>query len=80
MNNCRTCNAILDDQTYFDDKTLKPKEGDFSVCAYCGTISTYDSEMNLQPLPSDELIKLNEEDPETFDKLIAYQKAIFKLI
>jgi hypothetical protein len=74
--NCRYCGKTLD--AHWEQKNEKPKEGDFSICGYCGTLSKFNAQLILTPLTPEELVKLNDEDPDLFDQVMKYRKAIVR--
>ncbi len=39
--NCGNCGKKLDEHSNIDDDALKPKEGDISVCLYCGEVNQF---------------------------------------
>jgi len=54
----------------------KPKQGDYSICFYCGTISTFDESGNLVKITEQQLAEL-ENDPES---LMELQQAAFYIM
>jgi len=53
---------VLDANTPLGDQR-GPEAGDFSICFYCGTVSTFDKDMNLIPYPDEEFQALAVIDP-----------------
>lgn len=76
---CGNCQAELNARTGFTDPNANPTENDYSVCAYCGAISQYDSELNLVPITPEGLVKLNDEDPDVFDVLMKARVTITQM-
>lgn len=72
--NCRTCLKQLDGATSLKDEKNKPREGDFSCCFYCATISRFDKDLNLVPATTADIEELERNDPEA---LILLQQAAF---
>lgn len=75
---CRNCNETLDAHAPMEGNEII-KEGDLSICGYCGAISLFDKELNLVPMTPEELVHLNDESPEAFDQLIKIRSAIHSL-
>lgn len=57
----------------------KVKDGDISICMYCGGINQYvisESTVDLVELPEDVLKMLQEEQPETYKQIMDYKTII----
>lgn len=65
---CRSCFKVLDANTPVGDER-GPEAGDFSICFYCGTVCTFDKDMNLIPYPDEEFHKLAIIDPVNYSIL-----------
>ena len=39
--NCQNCGKRLDQHSNVDDESLKPRDGDISVCMYCGEVNQF---------------------------------------
>jgi hypothetical protein len=46
---CKGCSKYVDSCTPIEDATY-PHEGSLSICPYCGVISMFDKDLNLQPV------------------------------
>jgi hypothetical protein len=65
---CQTCLHKIDSLS--DAKNNEsPKAGDIAICMYCGQISTIDADMNLIPMPQEELNELKVEEVEAYEIL-----------
>ncbi len=64
MNHCKFCGKKQDAHTEVHGEPVKPKQGDLSICLYCGTICLFDESLNLEPLTNAELDVLMLEDPD----------------
>jgi hypothetical protein len=53
--NCLNCFHILDVHDTFGKKDAKPKEGDISLCGYCGHIMAFNADGTVRPLTSKEV-------------------------
>lgn len=58
---CKGCHHIVDQHAPVEG-VRKPKEGDYSICFYCGKISTFDKEQNLVPITDEELSVMKNDD------------------
>lgn len=47
---CHYCGKALNIHKNIDDPELKPKEGDFSLCLYCGELGIFTAEGIVRPL------------------------------
>lgn len=56
---CPACHARLTAATHFQNST--PKPGDITVCAYCSTLCTFNTDMTMRSLRIDELEALPQE-------------------
>tara|TARA_R110000868_G_scaffold217359_4_gene467442 strand:+ start:375 stop:671 length:297 start_codon:yes stop_codon:yes gene_type:complete len=78
-NKCSNCGTALDAATSLQDEYSIPNEGDISVCAYCGQMGKYDSEMKITPLREDEIYKLLQDQPELVEPIREIQ-SVFAFI
>lgn len=62
---CKSCFGTIN-ATLGMKYDKKPKEGDISVCAYCGVVSTFDAELNLIPMPQNEIERMRIMEPENY--------------
>jgi NAD-dependent SIR2 family protein deacetylase len=76
---CKTCEHILDANEALDGDR-QPKEKDISVCAYCGTISEFDADLNLRALSDEECQELRKNDREIWQDVLAIQGMILSHI
>lgn len=67
-NICKNCNAKLDAGTSLQNH--QPKEGDISICIYCLTITTFDSDLNLIPMSKAQLDELKKESPMSYESIL----------
>lgn len=73
---CLGCGKAVDAVTSTIGAKGKPNEGDLSVCIYCGKIAKYGAEMNLVPLPDEELLLIKAEHSEVYKVLMRAQVLI----
>jgi hypothetical protein len=66
---CTVCKKTLDGHTSVGEKDLIPKEGDISICVYCGTIYRYNAELTLHQLTDTELRILAKTEPSVYVKV-----------
>lgn len=76
---CRSCHRPLDGHTHAGEGKAVPAFGDLSICFYCGTVSKFGEDLSLIPLSSQELLELNDNNPEAFDLLMTVRKHIGEL-
>lgn len=66
---CSVCKKFLDGFTAMDKKS-KPKDGDFSICLYCGTLGKYsDGLTRLVKLSKQEEQELAKNDPKMYNEI-----------
>lgn len=70
---CPKCSKRLDAATSLEDDQAKPQPGDCTVCFYCSSLLTYNSDYSLKELSEADMKKL---DPQVQDSLLTAQKAI----
>lgn len=71
---CQKCDKPIDG---FTGDKKKPKDGDLSICAYCGTLAKYaDNLTKIIPLTASEKKEL---DPDTWKAIQQAQKIIMEL-
>lgn len=74
---CPTCKNTLDGFTEVDDDSRKPKDGDISICVYCGSINKYANDVkDLIKMDQDSLLSLEKECPEDFNKVLLISRKI----
>jgi len=49
---CLKCDAVLDANTHLEED-IEPKDGDFSVCLYCGEIMVFEGDHFRTPNDAD---------------------------
>lgn len=59
---CKACGNELSASTSFQEH--QPKEGDFSICGYCGALCKYDKDLRLISVPRSEQNKLRVNHPD----------------
>lgn len=63
--NCLKCGKNLNSTTVVNDEDeSRPKEGDYSICFYCGNIAVYNKEQTIDELTveeQEEIMKTNKE-------------------
>jgi hypothetical protein len=67
---CETCLHVLDGATAIDGSEIKVKEGDVSICFYCGQISVFTKEFNLRKITDEEMKELKIESHPDYQKLL----------
>jgi len=78
ITNCPHCNHEIDTNTNVKDETLKPKEGDLSVCFYCATVLVFGKDLKQRVATKSELEVLEKEDPEVHNELMKHGAAVMK--
>lgn len=71
---CLNCGHELDAHQAVGGGEHTPQENDISICAYCGGIGQYDSEINLKPFTDKEWEELKAEDPDIYAMLQSLKK------
>lgn len=56
-------------------KGVPQKEGDFSLCAHCGHILRFDSELNLISATPEDMVEFFEKNPDGYHYLLQAQRA-----
>lgn len=69
-NQCRKCGYKHDAFTGVKNENSKPSPGSFSLCAECGEISKFSSDLKLVPVTPEDLVALNDADPDMFDEIM----------
>ena len=54
---CTNCGEELGGRTEVNLTDKRPKDGDFSICAYCGHLRAFDGKGGLRDLTDDEIRK-----------------------
>ncbi len=65
---CKSCYHKIDAHSPIEGEH-KPQKGDLSVCMYCGTICTFDDELNLIALTNEEKQFLQTHERKTYELL-----------
>lgn len=73
---CPTCTKTLDAFTSADLDDARPKPSDVSVCAYCGELLEYQSDLTLQKLTAEKQRQLYKEDSRAFFRLVRAQRYV----
>jgi len=72
---CPTCKHVLDAATGEAGET--PKNGDFSICFYCGEILRFKGEEgDIAIAENEDLQELRRESEETYDQVYSCQRMI----
>ncbi len=72
---CPTCKHVLDAAT--GESGEKPRNGDFSICFYCGEILRFQGEDgDVKKADPEDLLELRRESEETYDQVYQYQRMI----
>lgn len=69
---CPNCGSVLDAATPVNGRR-KPKQGDFSICAYCYQVNVFNADMTLRKANVSELMKLQNEEPVVYSNVIELQ-------
>lgn len=67
---CPVCGKKLDAASESTGAPVKPVEGDFSVCLYCGALLRFGAHLVIVKASLDELMQLQTEQPLTFKHLM----------
>lgn len=62
MTHCPSCAKPLDASTHPEDDSLRPAEGDVSICAYCGEVLEFCADLSLIKAREETLVALNAVD------------------
>lgn len=74
---CPTCKNTLDGFAEVADEGAKPKDGDISICVYCGSINKYTNDVkDLIKMDQDSLLALERESPEDFNTVILISRKV----
>lgn len=72
---CPTCKHVLDAAS--GEGGEKPKNGDFSICFYCGEILRFHGEEgDVKKAEEPDLLELRRESEETYDQVYRFQRVI----
>ena len=74
---CENCKHELDAHSNLEDKNLKPKDGDISVCLYCGYLASFKNGI-IVPLPYDTYYKLDRKTKDYIRNLEIKREQIMK--
>lgn len=71
---CAHCTDRIDLSSY-EGAIVVPKNGDFSICAYCATLNVFDDtiEGGMRRVTDEELHEFKVEAPEEYAKIERYQ-------
>jgi len=78
-NICSNCNNRIDAATTFEEVEALPKDGDISICAYCGQLGRYDGEMRVKKMNESEMYILYSKHPDVAEQVLKIQ-SIFAFI
>lgn len=92
MNKCQKCGKVVDMHTEMSPEGIAatvnavresrplpqhtPGVGDLTVCSGCGTISIFEESMDFRPMTSEELVSLNDTNPDEFDDIMKAAKLV----
>lgn len=72
---CKKCLHVFDSHSGISGDSIRhPEQDDLTICAYCGTISIFDKDLNLVAMTQQQLDDLKNDDYENWAIL---QKASF---
>lgn len=72
-NNCPTCGETLDAASGLTNADATPKSGDFSLCAYCGTVLRFCDDLSIAEATKEDIDLL---DDESFEEIAIAQMII----
>lgn len=70
---CGRAYAMLDP---IEKKVTTAKPGDITLCVYCGLLSKFTSDLKLVRITPEDLVVMNDYDPDFFDGVIKLRHAI----
>lgn len=78
MRICLKCKVQIKAESYIghEHQDYKPAPGDYTVCDYCCTIGTFDKDLNIDPIPKLELLKMMVTDYPTWFRLTTLRSAL----
>jgi len=68
---CPECGAHNDGAAPVDGGTYSPKKDDISLCMYCGSINLFNDDLTIRPIPSELLLEIKKNEPETYETLMS---------
>lgn len=66
MTNCIRCGKTLDMHTCIEEKGAKPKEGDMTMCVYCGELYSFNENTEIVSMTDEQSKKFADESPEQY--------------
>lgn len=76
-NICPGCNRQSDAATPVEgDGDIIPKEGDITICFYCGCISDFNEDLSIKKIAPERLALFELIDPESYQMIIATRASI----
>jgi len=75
---CPACRRIVDATTSVTEKGVKPCEGDYLVCVYCGAMLRFSEDQSLRLADDHELKELMRLEPQFFRLLIISSQMLNK--
>ena len=73
--NCPVCLELLDGASGFNTDNA-PKEGDISICIYCGEILIFNDDFSLSKANSYDILQFQHEAPDNYRALLAIQNYV----
>ena len=73
--NCLNCRHKISAASEIFRDELVPKEGDITICFYCGEIMEFDADLKLQIIKDFSLTQLNAEELAALKKVKSFIKA-----
>lgn len=67
--NCPTCNSRFDSSAPIKNKLSIPKEGDPSICLYCGAWLTFNKDLSLREITEKDLENFKSEELEVMKRI-----------
>lgn len=72
---CKNCLEEIDSHTGPDGGSVTPKDGDLSICLYCGYLGTF-KKGRIAPLSQEEYLALDEATKAEISKVEAARKFV----
>ena len=72
-NKCPACNEVLNATSGLSDAAATPNPGDFSLCAYCGTVLRFNDDLSIREAEHADIEIL---DDELFEEIAVTQMLI----
>jgi hypothetical protein len=67
---CPVCHRSLDAAFAVPKESVQPKDGDYSVCAYCGAMLRFSGDLSLRIAADSELEDVKKQQPRLFVLLV----------